>query len=113
MKINIQTLSEISQVDREIKLALKRYINANLGNKMSAFSKVIPCKFLLYEDFIYEEEFLEQEMNQQDYVELCNIDYSDENVNYVVYGEVNGNEFEYSFYTKLDSLMPYINKKFI
>lgn len=112
MKITSQTLADISTVNYEVTQALKRYINANISNKMSAF-KILPCKFLLDEDFLNEEDFLEQEMNQQDYVGLRNVDYLDGDVHYTIYGEANGNEFEYSFYTHFDNLLPYINKKFV
>lgn len=112
MKINVQTLQEINKVNNEIEYALKRFINTNLVNPKSSL-KIIPCKFLLFEDFPSEEEFIYQEMNQQNYVGIRNIGYSDDNVHYSVYGEYDSEEFEYSFYTKLENLIPFISEKFL
>lgn len=114
MKINIQTLSEICQVNYAIKQALKRYINANLDNKKSTL-KVIPCKFNLEEDFESEDDFIDQELYGENHIDIRNIDYSgdDGDICYSVYGEFEGEEFEYSFFTSFEQLRPYINEKFL
>ena len=114
MQITLQTLNDICQVNYVIKQALKRYINANLDNKKSTL-KVIPCKFNLEEDFESEDDFIDQELYSENHVDIRNIDYSgdDGDICYSVYGEYEGEEFEYSFYTNFDNLLPYINKNYL